>query len=97
MVERCSATAGLSLGEYAALVFAGVMDFETGLAIVQERGRAMQAASDACESGMVSVLGLDREKSLGRVRRDVASLRRSPSPDAAPTAQPTDPPAPPPV
>jgi [acyl-carrier-protein] S-malonyltransferase len=62
VVENCAATAGLSLGEYTALVFAGVMDFETGLAIVQERGRAMQAASDACESGMVSVLGLDREK-----------------------------------
>jgi [acyl-carrier-protein] S-malonyltransferase len=62
VVENCSATAGLSLGEYTALVFAGVMSFEDGLAVVQERGRAMQAASDACESGMVSVLGLDRDK-----------------------------------
>jgi [acyl-carrier-protein] S-malonyltransferase len=62
IVEKCSAAAGLSLGEYTALVFAGVMDFETGLAIVQERGRAMQAASDAVPSGMVSILGLEREK-----------------------------------
>jgi [acyl-carrier-protein] S-malonyltransferase len=58
---RCGAAAGLSLGEYTALVFAGVMDFETGLRVVQERGRAMQAAADATSSGMVSVLGLDRE------------------------------------
>jgi len=62
VVDACSATAGLSLGEYTALVFAGVMTFEDGLAVVQERGRAMQAASEACESGMVSILGLDREK-----------------------------------
>ena len=47
LVDRCSAAAGLSLGEYTALVFAGVMDFETGLRVVQERGRAMQDAADA--------------------------------------------------
>lgn len=62
LVDRCSAAAGLSLGEYTALVFAGVMDFETGLRIVQERGRAMQDAADATSSGMVSVLGLAREQ-----------------------------------
>jgi [acyl-carrier-protein] S-malonyltransferase len=62
VVEKCAATAGLSLGEYTALVFAGVMSFEDGLAVVQERGRAMQAASDAVASGMVSILGLDRKK-----------------------------------
>jgi [acyl-carrier-protein] S-malonyltransferase len=62
VVESCTATAGLSLGEYTALVFAGVMDFETGLAIVQERGRAMQAAAELVPSGMVSILGLEREK-----------------------------------
>ncbi len=60
VVENCSATAGLSLGEYTALVFAGVMDFETGLRVVQERGRAMQGAADAADSGMVSILGLER-------------------------------------
>jgi [acyl-carrier-protein] S-malonyltransferase len=60
LVDRCSAAAGLSLGEYTALVFAGVMDFETGLRVVQERGRAMQDAADATSSGMVSVLGMER-------------------------------------
>lgn len=59
IVESCSATAGLSLGEYTALVFAGAMDFEVGLAVVRQRGEAMQAASDAKPSGMVSILGLE--------------------------------------
>jgi [acyl-carrier-protein] S-malonyltransferase len=61
LVDRCAAAAGLSLGEYTALVFAGVMDFETGLRVVQERGQAMQDAADAVRSGMVSVLGMERE------------------------------------
>jgi [acyl-carrier-protein] S-malonyltransferase len=55
---QCSATAGLSLGEYTALVFAGALTFCDGLRIVQRRGEAMQAAADAVPSGMVSVLGL---------------------------------------
>lgn len=62
VVESCSLTAGLSLGEYTALVFAGAIDFETGLRVVQQRGQAMQAASDATPSGMVSLLLLDRDK-----------------------------------
>jgi [acyl-carrier-protein] S-malonyltransferase len=62
LVNNCAAAAGLSLGEYTALVFAGVMDFESGLRVVQERGRAMQDAADAASSGMVSILGMEREQ-----------------------------------
>ena len=62
VVENCAITAGLSLGEYTALVFAGAIDFEAGLRLVQARGRAMQDASDAAPSGMVSILGVDRDK-----------------------------------
>jgi len=58
----CQAAAGLSLGEYTALVFAGVMSFEDGLRVVQERGRAMQDASDSVASEMVSILGLEADK-----------------------------------
>jgi len=56
------AAAGLSLGEYTALVFAGAMSFRDGLRVVQRRGEAMQAAADAKASGMVSVIGAEREK-----------------------------------
>lgn len=61
-VEACIAAAGLSLGEYTALVFAGSIEFEAGLRLVQERGQAMQAASDQASSGMVSILGLERDQ-----------------------------------
>ena len=61
-IEACAGVAGLSLGEYSALAFAGAISFEEGLRLVQKRGEAMQAAADACDSGMVSVLGLDAEK-----------------------------------
>lgn len=62
VVLSCQGAAGLSLGEYTAMVFAGVMDFEAGLRVVQKRGEAMQAAADAVPSGMVSVLGLERSQ-----------------------------------
>lgn len=64
-LENCKACAGLSLGEYTALAFAGSLDFEEGLQIVKIRGEAMQAASDATPSGMVSILLLDEEKVQG--------------------------------
>ena len=58
-VDACAAAAGLSLGEYTAIVFAGAMEFDDGLRVVQQRGQAMQEASDRTPSGMVSILGLD--------------------------------------
>jgi len=81
VVLSCEATAGLSLGEYTAMVFAGVMDFEDGLRLVQKRGAAMQEAADATPSGMVSILGLERvevealcEKARGTEVLEIANL-----------------------
>lgn len=71
VVASCQGAAGLSLGEYTALVFAGSLDFETGLKVVQARGRAMQAAALATPSGMTSVLGLD-EPAIDELCRRVA-------------------------
>src|SRR4051812_48400266 len=59
---ECIAAAGLSLGEYTALAFAGALSFADGLRLVKTRGEAMQAAADATPSGMVSVLGLALDK-----------------------------------
>jgi [acyl-carrier-protein] S-malonyltransferase len=55
-------TAGLSLGEYTALYAAGVISFADALVLVQKRGRAMQAAADATEGAMVSIIGLEEDK-----------------------------------
>ena len=58
-INSVVATAGLSLGEYTAVCFAGGLTFEAAPKLVQLRGRAMQAAADQVDSGMASVLGLD--------------------------------------
>ncbi len=57
-----SFTAGLSLGEYSALVHAGALDVQSAVRIVDVRGRAMQACADAEPGGMVAVLGLERDR-----------------------------------
>lgn len=54
--------AGLSLGEYSALVCAGALSFAEALPLVQKRGRFMQDALPPGVSGMAAVLGLTREK-----------------------------------
>jgi [acyl-carrier-protein] S-malonyltransferase len=60
VVANAEFAAGLSLGEYTALTFAGALAFADGVRLVQRRGAAMQAASDANPSGMVSILMLER-------------------------------------
>ena len=60
--DEVVASAGLSLGEYTALWFAGALSFEDGLRLVAKRGELMQRASDDPPSGMVSLLGADEEK-----------------------------------
>jgi [acyl-carrier-protein] S-malonyltransferase len=62
VLSTCTQTAGLSLGEYTALVFAGALNFRDGLRVVQRRGEAMQAAAEATPSGMLSVIGLEPGK-----------------------------------
>jgi [acyl-carrier-protein] S-malonyltransferase len=61
-LDECVAAAGLSLGEFTALTFAGALTFVEGLKLVQRRGETMQAAADLTPSGMVSVLTLEQAK-----------------------------------
>ncbi|KAI1888104.1 hypothetical protein AGOR_G00181610 [Albula goreensis] len=56
-IENCVAAAGFSVGEFAALVFAGAMDFAEALYAVKVRAEAMQEASERVPSGMLSVIG----------------------------------------
>ncbi len=52
-------TAGHSLGEFSALVAAGVLTFEEGLHLVSIRANAMQKACDAAPSTMAAIVGID--------------------------------------
>lgn len=59
-LPEAQAAAGLSLGEYTALVAAGALALEDGIRLVRKRGEYMQMACDLKPSGMATVLGLDR-------------------------------------
>lgn len=54
-------TAGHSLGEFSALVAAGVLNFSDALSLVAQRAQAMQEACELQPSTMAAVLGLDDE------------------------------------
>jgi [acyl-carrier-protein] S-malonyltransferase len=60
--DACPVTAGLSLGEYTSLVFAGSLDFDDAVRLVDVRGRAMQECAERRPGAMVAVLGVEREK-----------------------------------
>jgi len=71
LVAAVPITAGLSLGEYTALVFAGAVDFEDAVRLVDVRGRAMQECAGqrgrdgTSAGGMVAVLGIERDTVAG--------------------------------
>jgi [acyl-carrier-protein] S-malonyltransferase len=51
--------AGHSMGEYTALAAAGALGYESGLKLVEERGRLTQAAAEARPGSMAALLGMD--------------------------------------
>ncbi|MFA5375209.1 MAG: ACP S-malonyltransferase [Dehalococcoidia bacterium] len=56
---RPSYMAGHSLGEYTALVAAGVLDFSDAVRLTRQRGTLMQQAGQIAPGGMVAIIGLD--------------------------------------
>ncbi len=58
---RADMTAGLRLGEYTALVYAGALEFEDAVRLVRQRGAFMREASEKNPGAMLSVLGMSRE------------------------------------
>ena len=51
--------AGHSMGQYSALVAAGVVSLGDGLRLARERGRLMQASSTSGDGAMAAIIGLD--------------------------------------
>lgn len=79
-VNHASLAAGLSLGEYTALTFAGAISFEDGVRLVKERGEAMQDASQQNPGAMASVVGLQLEQAQELVQR---AKQNADNPDTA--------------
>lgn len=70
--------AGHSLGEYSALVCAGVLDFKQAIRLVELRGKLMQEAVPAGTGAMSAIIGLDNDAIAKRAKsllRGKLSLR----------------------
>ncbi|MDD2481878.1 MAG: ACP S-malonyltransferase [Lutispora sp.] len=59
---RPNITAGLSLGEYSALVASNAISFEDAVAVVKKRGKFMQEAVPAGEGAMAAIMGMDKNE-----------------------------------
>lgn len=57
-----SAAAGHSLGEYAAMVAAGILSFEDGFRVIKARAEAMQKAAEAASGAMYAIIGKSAEE-----------------------------------
>ncbi len=65
--------AGHSLGEYSALVAAGVLDFKDAVYLVRKRGEFMQEASPLGLGSMYAIVGLSKDK-VEEICREASSL-----------------------
>lgn len=58
---KADASAGLSLGEYSALIYGNILSFEDGVSIVKNRGTYMQEMLPKGEWSMAAIMGLDEK------------------------------------
>jgi [acyl-carrier-protein] S-malonyltransferase len=58
-IEPPAFAAGHSMGQYSAMVAAGVIPLADGLRLVRERGRLMQASGSGRDGAMAAIIGLD--------------------------------------
>lgn len=69
---KADASAGLSLGEYSALIYGNILSFEDGVSIVKNRGTYMQEMLPNGEWSMAAIMGLDEktvEKACAKVTK----------------------------
>lgn len=59
---KAEEVAGLSLGEYTALIYANAISFEDGVALAKSRGEIMQEFCPDGDWGMAAIIGLDEDK-----------------------------------
>ncbi|MBR6328803.1 MAG: ACP S-malonyltransferase [Lachnospiraceae bacterium] len=72
---KCEATAGLSLGEYGALIAAGILSLEDAFTLIRKRGIYMQEAYPE-GGGMSAVLGLNGPEVEEACNKVVAELSK---------------------
>lgn len=70
---KADVTAGLSLGEYTALVYSGAINFEDAVKLVENRGRYMQEAVPEGKGKMAALIGMDIEQT-NKLIGDVNSI-----------------------
>ena len=59
---KAQESAGLSLGEYTALIYSGKLSFEEGVKAIKMRGQIMEELSPVGNWKMLAIMGLDEEK-----------------------------------
>lgn len=64
--------AGHSMGEISALVAAGVVSFDDGLRLVQQRGTLMKQSGERNPGGMAAILGMERD-TLDAICREISA------------------------
>ncbi len=78
---KCDFTAGLSLGEFTALVAAGSLSAEEGLRLVQQRAEAMEDAARQNPGTMASILGWGETETAAAAKEAGCELANLNSPD----------------